>query len=81
MPRHNLYKIQPLVQSLCIKHGAKYVSKPLVKGFTDILLYVYLKINSCFFFFNNKIELLFFSSLKKSGEMWREAYEELLSAM
>jgi hypothetical protein len=38
MPRHNLYKIQPMVQLLCKKHGTDYVVKPLGKAFHDILL-------------------------------------------
>lgn len=55
MPRHNLYKIQPLVRSLCEKHNIPYVVKPMGQAFLDILL-----------------------SLKKSGLMWREAYDELM---
>lgn len=55
MPRHNLYKIQPLVRSLCQKHNIPYVVKPMGQAFLDILL-----------------------SLKKSGLMWREAYDELM---
>lgn len=55
MPRHNYYKIQPLVQSLCKKHGIDYVVKPLGTALLDILL-----------------------SLKKSGEVWEETYNELL---
>lgn len=54
MPRHNLYKIQPLVMSLCKKHNIPYVVKPMGQAFLDILL-----------------------SLKKSGLMWQEAYDEL----
>lgn len=42
MPRHNLYKIQPMVESLCKKHGIKYVKKSLTEAFGDILLYVIL---------------------------------------
>jgi hypothetical protein len=38
MPRHNLYKIQPMVESLCKKHGVKYVTKPIGKAFGDIIL-------------------------------------------
>ncbi|XP_041374881.1 acyl-CoA 6-desaturase-like [Gigantopelta aegis] len=51
MPRHNYIKIQPLVKSLCKKHGLNYESKPLLKAFQDIV-----------------------GSLKKSGELWYEAY-------
>ena len=40
MPRHNLYKIQPLVQSLCKKHGVPYVVKPLFTAFADIIRWV-----------------------------------------
>ncbi|RNA11075.1 fatty acid desaturase 2 [Brachionus plicatilis] len=58
MPRHNLYKIQPLVKSLCEKHGVSYVIKPLWRAFYDILL-----------------------SLKKSGQLWKEAYDELISSL
>lgn len=56
MPRHNYYKIQPMVQSLCKKHGVNYEIKPLGKAFMDILF-----------------------SLKKSGKLWREAYDEILN--
>ncbi len=38
MPRHNLYKVQPLIQSLCKKHNVDYVVKPLGQAFKDILL-------------------------------------------
>nr|ATI22170.1 delta-5 desaturase 1 [Brachionus koreanus]QBO56256.1 fatty acid desaturase 5/6-5 [Brachionus koreanus] len=54
MPRHNLYKIQPYVQSMCKKHNIKYVNKQLGEAFYDIL-----------------------TSLKKSGQLWQEAYDEL----
>lgn len=54
MPRHNLYKIQPYVQSLCKKHNVKYIQKQLGEAFFDIL-----------------------TSLKKSGQLWQEAYDEL----
>lgn len=37
MPRHNLYKIAPLVKSLCEKHGVPYVVKPLGRAFKDIV--------------------------------------------
>uniref|UniRef100_A0A8W8KYY6 Uncharacterized protein n=1 Tax=Magallana gigas TaxID=29159 RepID=A0A8W8KYY6_MAGGI len=37
MPRHNLYKIQPLVQSLCKKHGIPYQMKTLSQSFIDIV--------------------------------------------
>ena len=36
MPRHNLYKIAPLVKSLCEKHGVKYKVKSLSGAFSDI---------------------------------------------
>ncbi|XP_072494723.1 fatty acid desaturase 2-like protein FADS2B isoform X1 [Notamacropus eugenii] len=37
MPRHNYYKIAPLVRSLCAKHGIDYVNKPMLKAFGDIV--------------------------------------------
>ncbi|ESO99481.1 hypothetical protein LOTGIDRAFT_113523 [Lottia gigantea] len=37
MPRHNLYKIQPLVKSLCAKYDLNYEVKPLLKSFKDIV--------------------------------------------
>ncbi|XP_053386747.1 acyl-CoA 6-desaturase-like [Mercenaria mercenaria] len=37
MPRHNLYKIAPLVRSLCEKHGVPYTVKPLWQSFVDII--------------------------------------------
>ncbi|XP_062973093.1 acyl-CoA (8-3)-desaturase-like [Elgaria multicarinata webbii] len=37
MPRHNFWKVAPLVKSLCAKHGIDYQSKPLLNGFADIL--------------------------------------------
>ncbi|XP_038663586.1 acyl-CoA 6-desaturase-like [Scyliorhinus canicula] len=37
MPRHNYYKIAPLVKSLCDKHGLNYQVKPLLQGFKDII--------------------------------------------
>ena len=37
MPRHNLYKIQPLIQSLCKKYNINYVVKPMGRAFLDIL--------------------------------------------
>ncbi|XP_072645523.1 acyl-CoA (8-3)-desaturase-like [Canis lupus baileyi] len=37
MPRHNYYKVAPLVQSLCAKHGIGYQSKPLLSAFADII--------------------------------------------
>ncbi|XP_076972356.1 fatty acid desaturase 2-like protein FADS2B [Tamandua tetradactyla] len=36
MPRHNYYKVAPLVRSLCEKHGLQYVNKSLLKAFGDI---------------------------------------------
>ncbi|XP_043561956.1 acyl-CoA 6-desaturase isoform X3 [Chiloscyllium plagiosum] len=37
MPRHNYYKIAPLVKSLCNKHGLNYQVKPLLQAFKDII--------------------------------------------
>lgn len=37
MPRHNLYKVQPLVQELCRKHGVPYHLKTLGGAFNDIV--------------------------------------------
>nr|KAG5714734.1 hypothetical protein BaRGS_000222 [Batillaria attramentaria] len=37
MPRHNLYKIAPLVRSLCEKHGISYQVKSLYRAFADII--------------------------------------------
>ncbi|XP_048463268.1 acyl-CoA 6-desaturase-like, partial [Rhincodon typus] len=37
MPRHNYYKIAPLVKSLCDKHGLNYQVKPLLQAFKDII--------------------------------------------
>ena len=37
MPRHNLYKIAPLVKSLCEKHGIPYQVKPISTAFGDIV--------------------------------------------
>ncbi|XP_044537881.1 fatty acid desaturase 2-like protein FADS2B [Gracilinanus agilis] len=37
MPRHNYYKIAPLVRSLCAKYGMDYVNKPMLKAFGDIV--------------------------------------------
>ncbi|XP_064598122.1 acyl-CoA 6-desaturase-like [Liolophura sinensis] len=37
MPRHNLYKIQPLVKSVCQKHGIDYQVKTLSGAFVDIV--------------------------------------------
>ncbi|KAJ6654145.1 hypothetical protein lerEdw1_007413 [Lerista edwardsae] len=37
MPRHNYWKVAPLVKSLCAKHGIEYQSKHLFTGFADIL--------------------------------------------
>lgn len=37
MPRHNLYKIAPLVESLCKKHNVPYKVKPLWTAFKDIV--------------------------------------------
>ncbi|XP_041516811.1 acyl-CoA (8-3)-desaturase isoform X1 [Microtus oregoni] len=37
MPRHNYYKVAPLVQSLCTKHGIEYKTKPLLSAFADIV--------------------------------------------
>ncbi|KAL8170048.1 UNVERIFIED_CONTAM: hypothetical protein K2H54_062358 [Gekko kuhli] len=37
MPRHNYWKVAPLVKSLCAKHGVQYLCKPLLTAFADIL--------------------------------------------
>ncbi|XP_032080806.1 acyl-CoA (8-3)-desaturase-like [Thamnophis elegans] len=37
MPRHNYYKVAPLVKSLCAKHNIKYECKPMLTAFADIL--------------------------------------------
>uniref|UniRef100_A0A8U7MG58 Cytochrome b5 heme-binding domain-containing protein n=5 Tax=Corvoidea TaxID=192204 RepID=A0A8U7MG58_CORMO len=37
MPRHNYWKVAPLVKSLCGKHGIEYKSKTLLEAFADIL--------------------------------------------
>ena len=37
MPRHNFYKVAPLVRSLCKKHGVTYTIKSLPVAFGDIL--------------------------------------------
>uniref|UniRef100_A0A8D0DKE1 Fatty acid desaturase domain-containing protein n=1 Tax=Salvator merianae TaxID=96440 RepID=A0A8D0DKE1_SALMN len=37
MPRHNYWKVAPLVKSLCAKHDVKYECKPLLTAFGDIL--------------------------------------------
>nr|AIC34709.1 delta-5 fatty acyl desaturase [Mimachlamys nobilis] len=37
MPRHNLYKVAPLVRSLCKKHDIKYEVKTLWTAFSDII--------------------------------------------
>ncbi|XP_063145271.1 acyl-CoA (8-3)-desaturase-like [Candoia aspera] len=36
MPRHNYWKVAPLVKSLCAKHNIKYQCKPLLTAFVDI---------------------------------------------
>ncbi|KFO58322.1 Fatty acid desaturase 2 [Corvus brachyrhynchos] len=51
MPRHNFWKVKPLVKSLCAKYGVPYEEKPLGKAFVDIV-----------------------GSLKKSGDLWLDAY-------
>ncbi|XP_037994614.1 acyl-CoA 6-desaturase [Motacilla alba alba] len=51
MPRHNFWKVKPLVKSLCAKYGVHYEEKPLGKAFVDIV-----------------------GSLKKSGDLWLDAY-------
>uniref|UniRef100_R4GC11 Fatty acid desaturase domain-containing protein n=1 Tax=Anolis carolinensis TaxID=28377 RepID=R4GC11_ANOCA len=40
MPRHNFWKVTPLVKSLCHKYGIEYKCKPLLTAFADILQYV-----------------------------------------
>ncbi|XP_053165683.1 acyl-CoA (8-3)-desaturase-like isoform X2 [Hemicordylus capensis] len=37
LPRHNCWKVAPLVKSLCAKHGLEYKCKPLLTAFADIL--------------------------------------------
>ncbi|XP_044281985.1 acyl-CoA (8-3)-desaturase-like [Varanus komodoensis] len=37
MPRHNFWKVSPLVKSLCAKHGIDYKCKSLLTAFADIL--------------------------------------------
>ena len=37
MPRHNLYKIQPMAMSLCKKYGINHQIKPLGTAFMDIV--------------------------------------------
>ena len=37
MPRHNLFKVKPLVKSLCEKHGIPYATKSLFGAFHDIV--------------------------------------------
>nr|XP_060626586.1 acyl-CoA (8-3)-desaturase-like [Anolis sagrei ordinatus] len=37
MPRHNYWKVAPLVKSICGKYGIEYQSKPLLKAFADIV--------------------------------------------
>ncbi|XP_020662644.3 acyl-CoA (8-3)-desaturase-like [Pogona vitticeps] len=37
MPRHNYWKVAPLVKSLCAKHGIRYQCKTLPTAFADIL--------------------------------------------
>ncbi|KAK9410192.1 fatty acid desaturase 1-like [Crotalus adamanteus] len=36
VPRHNYYKMAPLVKSLCAKHNIKYECKPMITAFADI---------------------------------------------
>ncbi|XP_069479993.1 fatty acid desaturase 2-like [Ambystoma mexicanum] len=37
MPRHNYYKIAPLVRSLCSKYDVHYEEKPLFRAFQDVV--------------------------------------------
>ncbi|XP_062974800.1 acyl-CoA (8-3)-desaturase-like [Elgaria multicarinata webbii] len=37
MPRHNFWKVAPLVKSMCAKHGIEYKCKTLLTAFADIL--------------------------------------------
>ncbi|XP_030835157.1 acyl-CoA 6-desaturase [Strongylocentrotus purpuratus] len=37
MPRHNLHKIRPYVQSMCEKHNIPYIRKPFWTAMADIL--------------------------------------------
>ena len=36
MPRHNYYKIQPYVKSLCQKHGIDYKEKTIFRAMADV---------------------------------------------
>ncbi|KAL5005706.1 hypothetical protein ScPMuIL_016864 [Solemya velum] len=36
MPRHNYYKVTPMVKEICKKHGIEYRCKPLTTAFYDI---------------------------------------------
>jgi len=38
MPRHNCYKIQPYVKSLCEKYDIPYVSKSFFQSFYDVII-------------------------------------------
>ncbi|KAM7165025.1 acyl-CoA (8-3)-desaturase-like [Macrochelys suwanniensis] len=37
MPRHNYWKVAPLVKSLCAKHDIDYHCKPLLTAFADVV--------------------------------------------
>ncbi|NWQ86600.1 FADS2 desaturase, partial [Burhinus bistriatus] len=37
MPRHNFWKVKPLVKSLCAKYGVQYEEKTLGRAFVDIV--------------------------------------------
>uniref|UniRef100_A0A8C4V4M1 Uncharacterized protein n=1 Tax=Falco tinnunculus TaxID=100819 RepID=A0A8C4V4M1_FALTI len=37
MPRHNYWKVAPLVKSLCAEHGIEYQCKPLLTALADIV--------------------------------------------
>uniref|UniRef100_A0A670ZBH6 Cytochrome b5 heme-binding domain-containing protein n=1 Tax=Pseudonaja textilis TaxID=8673 RepID=A0A670ZBH6_PSETE len=43
MPRHNYYKVVPLVKSLCAKHNIKYECKPMLTAFSDTELFLTLE--------------------------------------
>ncbi|OXB59710.1 hypothetical protein ASZ78_012631 [Callipepla squamata] len=66
MPRHNYWKVAPLVKSLCAKHGIEYHCKPLLTAFADIVQYVS---THCIFWVKGCS-----TSLKDSGELWLDAY-------
>jgi len=42
MPRHNLYKVTPLVRELCKKYNIEFQNKPILTAFFDIVRWVYI---------------------------------------